>query len=306
MRMLGLALGLAGLWVIFGQPWPGGDHGTLGTLAVVTGMCSQALGLVWIKRLNVRISSLAITTGALGVAVPCFMLAWVIADSAQLPPDITPRASAAIVYLGVLGSVVGFTLYYYLIKHLDAGRIALILGIGGGQVAGKLSGRAEIEAVGKTLDTATQASRGHAVLAMTQGRIARRLLEMASADLRSVFRRDERLVRISCLLGVVTLEGARATIQRLRLETPVTTLVGGGHVDLATRRLDVTVKSIASSTGFFALDIPIRLTGRLARPRIDPLLGESAQWLDGDAGSHATEALPPRLQELVTGNRCAR
>ena len=30
------------------------------------------------------------------------------------------------VWVGVLGSVVGFTLYYYMIKHLDAGRIALI------------------------------------------------------------------------------------------------------------------------------------------------------------------------------------
>jgi drug/metabolite transporter (DMT)-like permease len=126
MRMAGIALGLSGLWVIFGQPWPGGDHGTLGTLAVVTGMVAQALGLVWIKRLNLRISSLAITTGSLGVALPCFLLAWVIADSAQWPSDITPRAGAAIVYLGVLGSVVGFTLYYFLIKHLDAGRIALI------------------------------------------------------------------------------------------------------------------------------------------------------------------------------------
>jgi drug/metabolite transporter (DMT)-like permease len=126
MRMAGIAFGLSGLWVIFGQPWPGGDHGTLGTLAVVTGMVAQALGLVWIKRLNLRISSLAITTGSLGVALPCFLLAWLIADSAQWPPDITPRAGAAIVYLGVLGSVVGFTLYYFLIKHLDAGRIALI------------------------------------------------------------------------------------------------------------------------------------------------------------------------------------
>ena len=81
---------------------------------------------MWIKRLNVRVSSLAITTGSLGVAMPLFVLAWLIADSAQLPPDITLRAGAAIVYLGVLGSVVGFTLYYYVIKHLDAGRVALI------------------------------------------------------------------------------------------------------------------------------------------------------------------------------------
>ncbi|WP_324779880.1 DMT family transporter [Thiobacillus sedimenti] len=127
LRIGGLVLALAGLWLIFGQPWPGDRQATLGTLATVAGMALQALGLVWIKRLNVRVSSLAITTGSLGVAVPCFVLAWVLADAARLPPDTTLRAMAAIAYLGILGSVVGFTLYYYIIKHLDAGRIALIM-----------------------------------------------------------------------------------------------------------------------------------------------------------------------------------
>ena len=125
-RIAGLGLALAGLWLIFGQPWPGDGQATLGILAVVAGMTAQALGLVWIKRLNVRVSALAITTGSLGVATPLFVLAWVLADAARLPPEITPRAGFAIVYLGVLGSVVGFTLYYYVIKHLDAGRVALI------------------------------------------------------------------------------------------------------------------------------------------------------------------------------------
>jgi len=126
LRLTGLALALGGLWVIFGQPWPGDSRATFGTAATVAGMTVQALGLVWIKRLNVRMSSLAITTGSLAVATPLFVLAWVVADAAQLPPDITPRAGMAIVYLGVFGSVVGFTLYYYVIKHLDAGRVALI------------------------------------------------------------------------------------------------------------------------------------------------------------------------------------
>src|SRR5574340_506376 len=48
-------------------------------------------------------------------------------DAARLPSDVAPRAGIAIVYLGILGSVVGFTLYYYVIKHLDAGRVALIM-----------------------------------------------------------------------------------------------------------------------------------------------------------------------------------
>ena len=126
-RIAGLGLALAGLWLIFGQPWPGDSQATLGILAVVIGMTVQALGLVWIKRLNVRASALAITSGSLGVATPLFVLAWLIADSARLPPDTTLRAGAAIAYLGVLGSVVGFTLYYYVIKHLDAGRVALIM-----------------------------------------------------------------------------------------------------------------------------------------------------------------------------------
>jgi drug/metabolite transporter (DMT)-like permease len=125
-RVAGLAIALAGLWAIFGQPWPGDGEATLGTAAVVAGMALQALGLVWVKRLNLRASALAITTGSLGVAVPGFVLAWLLIDAARLPADLSPRAAAAIVYLGVLGSVVGFTLYYIVIRHLDAGRVALI------------------------------------------------------------------------------------------------------------------------------------------------------------------------------------
>lgn len=125
-RLAGLAVAVSGLWLIFGQPWPGGDNARLGTAAVLGGMIVQALGLVWVKRLNVGASALAITTGSLGVAVPLFVLAWLVADAGELPADLPSRAAWAIVYLGVLGSVVGFTLYYHMIKRLDAGRVALI------------------------------------------------------------------------------------------------------------------------------------------------------------------------------------
>ena len=128
LRLVGLGLALVGLWLIFGQPWPGNDTlATWATLAVVAGMMTQTLGLVWIKRINLRASSLAITCGSLSVASPLFILAWVITDSARVPWGASTNAISAIVYLGVMGSVVGFTLYYYIIKHLDAGRVALIM-----------------------------------------------------------------------------------------------------------------------------------------------------------------------------------
>lgn len=131
LRIAGLALSLAGLWVIFGQPWPGDQQATAGILAVILGMTLQALGLVWIKRLGLErkqppLTALAITTGSLSVGTPLFVIAWLGVDGGHLPADVSLRTALSIVYLGLFGSFVGFTLYYYVIKHLDAGRVALI------------------------------------------------------------------------------------------------------------------------------------------------------------------------------------
>jgi len=130
LRIGGLALSLIGLWVIFGQPWPGDSQATVGILVVLLGVLLQALGLVWIKRIGLErthtpLTSLAITTGSLIVATPLFVLAWLGADRGVLPDALTLRTVVSIVYLGVFGAV-GFTLYYYIIQHLDAGRVALI------------------------------------------------------------------------------------------------------------------------------------------------------------------------------------
>lgn len=131
LRLAGLALSIAGLWVIFGQPWPGDRQATAGILVVILGMGLQALGLVWIKRIGVErkqppLTALAITTGSLSIGTPLFVIAWLMSDRGHLPANLSLQATLSIVYLGIFGSVVGFTLYYYVIKHLDAGRVALI------------------------------------------------------------------------------------------------------------------------------------------------------------------------------------
>ena len=69
--------------------------------------------------------ALAVTGGGLLVAVPLYMMTWWLADGA-VPETMPLRAGLAIFYLGVMGSVVGFVLYYYALKHLTAGRLALI------------------------------------------------------------------------------------------------------------------------------------------------------------------------------------
>jgi drug/metabolite transporter (DMT)-like permease len=54
-----------------------------------------------------------------------YLLVWAIFDG-QLPTEIPPRALASIVYLGVLGTTVGFALYMYLLKRLPVATLTLV------------------------------------------------------------------------------------------------------------------------------------------------------------------------------------
>jgi drug/metabolite transporter (DMT)-like permease len=63
--------------------------------------------------------------GTLAVSLPLFFAAWWFGGG-QLPAAVPPLALAATLYLASFGSVLGFMLYYYMIKHMEAGRIMLI------------------------------------------------------------------------------------------------------------------------------------------------------------------------------------
>ncbi len=126
-KTAGMVLGLAGLVVIFGDPHElGGAHALAGVLALLAAVVLYSGSLVWMKRIGDDSPPLATTVGALAVALPLFALVWVWNADGRLPAAVPPRAGAAIVYLGVFGSVLGFALYYYVIKHMETGRVALI------------------------------------------------------------------------------------------------------------------------------------------------------------------------------------
>lgn len=192
------------------------------------------------------------------------------------------------------------------VSGADASQIAGMLGAEAGQIAGKINGRATLDMTGETVKDALKASRGHAVLAMADGRIARALLEKASTDLRSLFRKNESSAQISCLLGVIDLHDGQGTISPLRLQTPGTTLIGGGQVDFPRERLDMTIKSEAASTGVFALDIPLHVSGDFGHLSVEPAIGSSAAWLDAPARNIPAHELPPDLQQLADSNPCPR
>ncbi|RIX42556.1 MAG: DMT family transporter [Rhodocyclales bacterium GT-UBC] len=125
-QVLGMLLGCAGLAVIFVQGDSlAGEHALAGLGAVLAAVLIYSASLVWLKRIDDDSPPLASTVGSLLVSLPLFALVWWFVDGG-LPDAVPWRSAVAVAYLGVFGSVIGFALYYYVIKHLDSGRVALI------------------------------------------------------------------------------------------------------------------------------------------------------------------------------------
>lgn len=125
-KFAGMLLGLAGLALIFGDSGEmGGAHAVAGVAALLAAVGIYSSGLVWIKRIGDDSPPLATTAGSLAVSLPLFALVWWLSDG-HAPAEVPVRAGIAIVYLGVFGSVLGFALYYHVIKHMETGKVALI------------------------------------------------------------------------------------------------------------------------------------------------------------------------------------
>jgi len=126
LKLFGMVLGVVGLAVIFASGAAMGPRTLVGVLAIVLASVIHSGSAVAIKRIGAPLEPIAQVFGGLAMAVPCFVALW-FANGAPLP-DAAPLAPvAALMYLGVVASTLGFTLYYFLLSVLPATRVALIL-----------------------------------------------------------------------------------------------------------------------------------------------------------------------------------
>ncbi|MEN8176993.1 MAG: DMT family transporter [Pseudomonadota bacterium] len=124
-RLAAMLVALSGLAVIFDVGLDNGHQIILGMLGVLFSVISHSASAVWVKRMESGLHGLVITTGGLVVSAPLFLLTWFLQGEAW-PVVIESKASLSILYLGVVGSVLGFALYYYVLRHIEATRVALI------------------------------------------------------------------------------------------------------------------------------------------------------------------------------------
>ncbi len=125
-KLLGSVLGVFGLIMIFGGGISLGPQSVTGLAAIFVATTLYCVSAVWVKRIGADIAALATTTGAVVVASALIALTWALWGGIAWPQLIPFRAAMAIVYLGVFGSVMGFILYYHVLRHVEATRVALI------------------------------------------------------------------------------------------------------------------------------------------------------------------------------------
>ena len=123
--LVSLALSLLGLGLIFGRGVEPGAQILFGIGALLVAVLCYAGSLVWIKRIDARVDSIASMAGTMVVALALALVCWA-ADGAEWPTVFSSRAIGSILYLGSVASVIGWTLFYLLLRHLDTTRIALI------------------------------------------------------------------------------------------------------------------------------------------------------------------------------------
>lgn len=124
-KILGMACAFSGLVLIFGNGFHAGSEALQGIAAVFVAVCLHSGSTVWIKKIGNDMPALSMTTGGLIIALPLYMTTWVLVDG-QLPDAVPERAVWSIVYLGLLGSVMGFILFFYVLKHVQASKVGLI------------------------------------------------------------------------------------------------------------------------------------------------------------------------------------
>ena len=124
-KLAGIFLGIVGLIIIFGTGFELSEGAVYGIAAVLLAVILHSVSAVWVKSISARLPALEVTNGGLLIAAPLYLVTWLL-FSDGLPEDISTRTALSITYLAVFGSVLGFIMYFYVLKHIDASRVALV------------------------------------------------------------------------------------------------------------------------------------------------------------------------------------
>lgn len=125
-KRLAISMALIGLAIVCMGNIALTEKGLIGIGLVLGSVFCFSLSGVLVKSVNVQISALSTTVGALWMSLPMFFATWWFTDGTLPVEQWSSRSLMAIGYLGVFGSLVGFVAYFYVLQKLAASTVALV------------------------------------------------------------------------------------------------------------------------------------------------------------------------------------
>jgi hypothetical protein len=188
------------------------------------------------------------------------------------------------------------------LADVDLAKLAKILDWGKLPLGGPLTSHVSGSMTGATVAEARTANRIFALVSMAGGTIDRHLVSLASTDVRTLFGGGTGQGTLTCLLAVLDLKDGKGAIAPVRIETSDGTILGAGSYDALKDFVDITIGTKRSTTSFFALDVPVRLSGPVDDISVAPAFGASRTLTT--TGNIA--ALPADMQALAKSAPCYR
>jgi len=124
-RLIAIALGILGLFIMFKTGLEISPYTSYGIFGVLMSSIFYSVSMVMVKKINADIDTYSTMTGGLIVAALLFLIIWAI-FGIDIPTKIPSRTGYSILYLAIVGSVIGFFLFYYILKRVEATRVSLI------------------------------------------------------------------------------------------------------------------------------------------------------------------------------------
>jgi len=125
-KKFALTIALVGLMIVCFDSLTLSKDSYKGIAFVLIAVFFFSLSGVLVKSVEVKINPIATTVGSLLFSTPLFLFAWFIFDGSLPYQQWQMRSIMAIIYLGVVGSLIGFLSYFYILQKLNASTVALI------------------------------------------------------------------------------------------------------------------------------------------------------------------------------------
>jgi drug/metabolite transporter (DMT)-like permease len=126
-RIFGVLLGVVGVSIIFSDQLTVAGHlALLGSMALVLSAFFGSYGNVLVKAYGTKIDPQVLAAGQMIFGLPPLLMLGLVTEGNPLSFRWTTMAIISLAYLVIVGSVIAFGLYYWLVRHMDVTKTMLI------------------------------------------------------------------------------------------------------------------------------------------------------------------------------------